>query len=341
MSQIKEPVPLKLLKNFSKKYKHIFDAIDTVRAKKGKEPGFDWNDACYIPIGTIMNLMYEKYSNEMVLNASVLAALAAWQKTKGIYRFDETLIEEMLDMDSSDMKIPTEVLLRLPQWCLYIETPFYKINGVQMDGFFVHIEHDVNKGDVELRFIRATNNHLYPLVMHIGDWTIEEGVQRAFAKAKENALTHTNMDVFQVLKDLGEVIDDEIKMTKQLVSLVLYLCSDSADYTRDKPIMPAPIKTKMGLHLPSAEKAKIWDVGVRTGSIIRLSRQQSGSGETYAETGRSVRPHVRKAHWHGYWTGPRAEDKKQDRKYSVKWIPPVFVKADTGELPAVIRKIKK
>lgn len=341
MSQEKEPLPVRLLKKYQKNHKQVFSIIDNVRLQKGKTDSFDWLDFCYIPIATTMIIMDQDYSNEFALEASVITCLAAWQKTKGIYRFDETLIEEMLDMDSSDMKIPTEVLLRLPQWCLYIETPFYKINGVQMDGFFVHIEHDVNKGDVELRFIRATNNHLYPLVMHIGDWTIEEGVQRAFAKAKENALTHTNMDVFQVLKDLGEVIDDEIKMTKQMVSLVLYLCSDSADYTRDKPIMPAPIKTKMGLQLPSAEKAKIWDVGVRTGSIIRLSRQQSGSGETYAETGRSVRPHVRKAHWHGYWTGPRAEDKKQDRKYSVKWIPPVFVKADTGELPAVIRKIKK
>ncbi len=343
MAQIKEPVPLKLLKNFQKKYKHIFDAIDTVRAKKGKEPGFDWNDACYIPIGTIMSLMYEKYSNEMVLNASVLAALTPWQKTKGIYRFDKDLYHEILGMDLSQMALPTEILLRLTEWCLYIETPSFKLNDVLMHGFFVHIEQDIATGSQELRFIRVLENlDTYPLAMHIGNWTIEEGVQRAFEKAKKNAFEYTNMDVFEVLKNLDENIASEIIITKKLLSLVLYLCSESAEYAREKPIRPAPVRTKLGYRIPVAEQHKQWEIGVRIGATIRMARQQQDSGyETYSETGRTVRPHIRKAHWHGYWSGSRAEDKKEERKFSVKWIPPVFVKPDVGDLPAVIKKVKK
>lgn len=339
MTQIKEPTPVKILKNYTKKYKREFAVIDVARQKKGKD--LDWDDHCFIPIGGCMAIMSMSYSNDSALDASVLACLAAWQKTKGIYRFDDDLASEILDMDLSDMTIPTDVLLRLPQWCLYIETPFYKINGVQMDGFFVHIEHDVNRGDLELRFIRVTNNHLYPMVVHIGEWTIEDGVRKAFEIAKKNAALHTDMNVFQMLGDIDEGMADEIRMAKQMISFVLYLCSESADYTRDRPIMPSPVKTKMGFKIPPAEQHKVWDVGVRVGSVMRLSRQQSGSGETYSETGRSVRPHVRRAHWHGYWTGSRAEDKKEERKYSVKWIPPVFVKADMGDLPVVIRKVKK
>lgn len=35
------------------------------------------------------------------------------------------------------------------------------------------------------------------------------------------------------------------------------------------------------------------------------------------------RPHVRRAHWHGFWSGPRKSEKQ--RTFSVQWLPPIAV----------------
>ncbi|MGC6378155.1 hypothetical protein ACNO7L_10190 [Bisgaard Taxon 45] len=52
------------------------------------------------------------------------------------------------------------------------------------------------------------------------------------------------------------------------------------------------------------------------------------------------RPHIRRAHWHGYWTGKR--DEPENRKFDLKWLPPFAVGLKDGaEIPAVVHKIKK
>ena len=50
------------------------------------------------------------------------------------------------------------------------------------------------------------------------------------------------------------------------------------------------------------------------------------------------RPHVRRAHWHGFWSGPRESDA---RKLSLKWLPPIQDNLDLGDdLPAVVRPVR-
>jgi hypothetical protein len=36
-----------------------------------------------------------------------------------------------------------------------------------------------------------------------------------------------------------------------------------------------------------------------------------------------VRSHIRRAHWHGYWTGPKKEPEK--RKFKLLWLHPILV----------------
>ena len=57
--------------------------------------------------------------------------------------------------------------------------------------------------------------------------------------------------------------------------------------------------------------------------------------ESKQETTYSVRPHIRKAHWHLYWTGPGKSIPK------TKWILPIFVKGGSADIPTVIRPVKK
>ncbi|MCR3693455.1 hypothetical protein M8449_26645, partial [Citrobacter freundii] len=40
-------------------------------------------------------------------------------------------------------------------------------------------------------------------------------------------------------------------------------------------------------------------------------------------TGRQVRVHLRRGHWHGFWSGKR--DEPEARKFSYHWLPPQII----------------
>lgn len=49
-------------------------------------------------------------------------------------------------------------------------------------------------------------------------------------------------------------------------------------------------------------------------------------------SGWTQRPHMRRAHWHHFWTGKKGEE----RKLILKWIAPSFINTELGEQPATI-----
>ena len=63
-----------------------------------------------------------------------------------------------------------------------------------------------------------------------------------------------------------------------------------------------------------ADRNRIVDVGRELGAMLR-------EGAAKIEPSR---PNLRRGHWHGFWTGPRKENRDQ-QKFFIKWLPPVFV----------------
>jgi len=57
---------------------------------------------------------------------------------------------------------------------------------------------------------------------------------------------------------------------------------------------------------------------------IRVYRRRE-QGEESQPTGATVRPHVRRAHFHHYWCGPNKE------RCEVRWVGPVFVNSKLEE----------
>lgn len=66
-----------------------------------------------------------------------------------------------------------------------------------------------------------------------------------------------------------------------------------------------------------------------------------GTGGAHA----GPRGHVRRAHWHGFRSGPRKRDDGSviptaQRRFDLRWLPPIPVNLpDVGELPATIRRV--
>ena len=130
------------------------------------------------------------------------------------------------------------------------------------------------------------------------------------------------------------------------MSLLLYLCSASGDISgHGVPSNPVPIKTRRGgFKLFPADGPKTWDVGVRMGAALRVAYELA---QTQVEAmGASPRGHVRRAHWHGFRSGPRlredgSEIPVEQRKFDLRWLPPIAVNLpDISELPSTIKRVK-
>ena len=121
-----------------------------------------------------------------------------------------------------------------------------------------------------------------------------------------------------------------------LLNMVLYLCSEEADFGGQRPKLPPPVRTKKGWRMFPPDKPRVWDVGERIGSALRdahLARQTGATGENTSSGRNAPRPHVRRAHWHTYRVGQgRAEQ-------VLKWLPPIPINIDKGHIIPTIHKI--
>lgn len=60
--------------------------------------------------------------NEMLLVVAAGLTWASWRMTQGIYRFDPALYPHLINTEGG-AEIPASMLMQLPEWCVYLETP--------------------------------------------------------------------------------------------------------------------------------------------------------------------------------------------------------------------------
>lgn len=227
----------------------------------------------------------------MTTDIARLAGLAAWRATQGIYRFEPDLYDALITTPID--RLPAEVLTLLPEWGIYIETP----DRGDVEGFFAHCDYDPRTRGPELRLLLASNDNLIPIAIPIIDGMLSDAIDIAVPGA-------------------GTYLAAQCA---PLISLVLYVCSVSADFGHYSTYRPVPVKTKRGPRLFPPDKPTIVKTGGEIGSILRASRY-SQREFTSGPTGRTVSPHVRRAHWHGYWLG-------KPPRFEIRWMPPVLVKS--------------
>jgi len=298
--------------------------VDEFRSDKGRGLP-DWPAWCFMPMagwyavvsqGNIDKLLPgRRLPPQLITDVGRLAAIGTWRYSQGVYRLDADLQAAIADTIIVG-DIPSEVLFRLPEWCVYIETPGRTWCGDTLHGFWCHLEFDVNAHRNELRLLLDTEKILIPVPVHIGPWTVTEAIDRmASEAAKQAGLANLHFDknpeqVQQLAADINP-----------LISMLLYLCSDEPDIDDARvpgssPSRPKPVKTKKGWRLFPAEKPRIWTVGGKIGAQLR-----SAQADLAEQTGRSVKAHLRRGHWHGFWKGPR----EGERKFFYRWMMPMII----------------
>lgn len=299
----------------------IWQHVQMLRDTRGKELPL-WPNWCFLPLTCWLSILSHQPDRRRVPNIEdvsampAIAALGTWRYTQGIYEFDPDLWAS-LTVSTVQGKLPADVLVRLPEWCLYITLP---AGG----GYFVHLEWDAKTGRAELRFLLeapALHPVPLPLTMHIGPWTVTEAFDRTFSEARRIAASRQ--------AHFPEVRVDHIEqgtaLLHKLLPAVLYLCSEAPELAGDvpdaRPGNPQRTKTKQGPKLFAPPQPRLWRVGQQIGELLR---RQSSSPEFYGR-----RAHLRRAHWHGYWTGPR----DGERKFQYHWMPPTMVRASRPDEP--------
>lgn len=290
------------------------------REEREAERLTDWPDFCYCPMfiwaAIVKNQLKNQPQQLHYIGMARLASLGAWRYTQSIYRVNEALYECLIETTPKG-NLPVNVLLHMPEWCVYIETKGLQHDGVELNGFFAHLDWNPETQSPALEILLDKANGLFGLWFKLGNWTIKEAIEKAVKESSEVATA--NSEAYAKLFDK----DFAIKQAEQLyplISLLLYVCSDGVEYSgSDRPTNPSPTRTRrQGWKLFPASKPRVWNLGDEIGKTL-----EAGAVRQQGERG-SPRPHIRRAHWHTFYAGKRDAE---DRETRIKWIPPLMVAA--------------
>lgn len=301
--------------------------------------GDAWPGWCYFPMAATYAILTQgadaSRAKDMLSNPeelSILTAAISWSPFKSVYRFDATVANELCTQ-ALDGQIPVQALLHMPEPCVFIEAAVNFVDR-HYDGFFAWLENDTGEGTatgMELRLLyvdRQQNAASFPVILR---GTIDDSVQ---------ALTQSaaNRSAFAPTINPAAIADAIRADVAAAINLVLYLCSEEPDINGEHTWRSRPRDATKPL-----KAAVKWDVGLRVGNAIRRYKNEQAQKEVEEEKIRkresraAPRPHIRRAHWHHFWRGP----KDGQRELILHWLPPVPVKTEwEQEQPVVIRPTK-
>ena len=308
----------------------------------------DWHRAVLLPIGLAQHLVLqdarlrarinqqqltpEDFERLLQLNlmACDLAAMLPWDLTKGAYLFDPDLFDSLITAPLE--RLPVALLTRLPEYAPLLLFPRPWQGAVAA---WVHLDVDNRFGDAHLEFralLLGESGRRLPLLLDLKKDTLGACIQAT----QEETLRSQQVAGVEAVSFPQEVFP----IVRGLLNLALYLASEEPDLSqrpRPLPRLEARRRDTVPRVYPEASPQRI-EVGWRLGAALREARQAQS---TASGVGRSPQPHIRRGHWHLYWTGEGSRKDPFRAVPKVRWLEPTLVGAKRleGELLAVVRKV--
>ena len=123
------------------------------------------------------------------------------------------------------------------------------------------------------------------------------------------------------------------------MQVVLYILAQNAEIAPDEEQVTV---TKRGKTIKDKySEIRKWDVGERIGAAIRQQKMKVSEDDSENTTHNSPRPHMRRGHWHHFWTGPKNEP--ENRLLVLRWLSPMVIAADLEieDAPVVFHKVEQ
>ena len=284
--------PSELVSLMAFRYRGCFSRLDGMRGKQK-----------YPTTHQAERLLVESYCAEFssaALSAPALCAGAIWNLYKRSFVFHEVLAGFLMQTAENlepDIVLPTEGLTHLPVPCVYVQAPGIIAEGI--DGFYAWSE-DGEIPVLRLLFVFDGLDLMLPSYLYIKEAQLSDCLPDAKALTEsliwaayhgcDRALSLLSGEP-NVPGKLGGLFQN---LTLRAVQLLLYLVSMDADIEDNSP--------------PQGDTKHTVSVGEKIGERLKAVASQK-------------RSHIRQGHWHKYWVGPKAGERRQ----VAKWIEPVIV----------------
>ena len=307
---------------------------------KGAESAFtcDHRHPHYEPSGISVRGMYL----EEIMS---LSTMYLWRKSKGVYRFSPELYKE-LTKQAIDNDLHMDSFFQMPEWAVYIETPGMMFYEYELEGFIAHVDYAMNPSkpndnhiDLQLAlFIKGVDQPCM-MALPFGEGTVMDAVERMTEIDKQSLRDKAALYQGATVTFKERTLEESLRVYVPMLNLLMYLCSEEPDMERQNQPAGYNYKKEKG---STPKEPRIWDVGARISHVIRKYREEEAKEARESGNGGSgvaKRPHIRSAHWHTYWIGPRKEV-FPNRRTIAKWLPLIPVGVNwQDELPVNIKVV--
>ncbi|MEW6348159.1 MAG: hypothetical protein AB1646_03800 [Thermodesulfobacteriota bacterium] len=321
----------------NKTFPTLWRDIDACRSKNAKS----WPKWCFIRRDELDDIMKSyvttpppnddvRFRNQ--LRAQHAAVLAPWRVSKNVYRFDPDIYSALIQT-SLRGSIPVELLFRLPEWAVYIETPGLDTYFGPSEGFVASLNYSPRThGQVRLTLLSLEGDNFFLEWLPLKDGiTIDQAMAYTLERRRADM---ARMHLSRPRREFN--LEEVTSHVSKLLNLLLYICQvnseywdvRSADGSNRIPGNPVPTKTKKGLRHFPPDKPTVWECGMRQGSELR--RAMSQQAEWKGGTHRSPIPHTRVAHWQTYMIGKGSRKDPTKGERVLKWIHTILVSAREG-----------
>ncbi len=250
-----------------------------------------------------------------------LAWVCKWVGCRQVYRIDPVTAEELCAQPMPG-ELPCEALRRLPYPIIYVDHRIACVSGgaiVGFDGFLAQVVDNGAGQSLILALIGTSDRRLRVEVSLDEGRTLQDAVNALELSSGSSGVKMGSIRLYE-------------QAVAAMLNLLLFIISSD-----DVEVAYAPPSGKRGQKVGKRscpDHVKV--AGARIGRAIGEARRAYPANHAHS-TGRTVAPHMRRAHWQHFWVGPRKsrEDGKHGDELVVRWIPPIAVNGGEDEVETV------
>jgi hypothetical protein len=264
-----------LLERYDKRYILLWLLLDYAREQRGHTIP-PWPAPVFAPLAVVAQttekLLEEtgeleqplKNNPQLIADIPILAALAGWREVQWIFRFEKTLYTELTQAASLG-EMPFRLLLQVPQWSIYVETPGLHIGDTPLRGFYAHLDwHPMAQLD-EVRLLLDTDAALVSIPLR--DYgSLEQAMAAEDERIKQGAISYRELpEITALCRQITAAT------LRPVVNLLLFLCVAYAAAERPSRAPGADSEPPMQRVTPAAEP-RIWQVTKHCIEVWRADR---------------------------------------------------------------------
>lgn len=292
-------------------------------------------------------------ARELTIFAQDLACVRLWRRHKTIYTIDSDLAVELPDTapehllpGSGDLlkQLPHPNPLLILPWPIVIptaegpESVRYEavyLYGIPASRSYFGLTNDAETAQLGMMFMGRTLDETGREVRVGG--TTDHTISRVSLPIEVMSMEDIITDVHRRLSPniMDRVMPSVDTMVPQLlrpvIPMIIYLCAANAE-RRTAP----SVATRRQGQKRKGKAARVVEHGYHLGPQLAAARRLAEVSAPSSPTGRRMRPHVRRAHWHTYRTGKGRVDTV------VHWLPPTPINAHgDADKPTVVQVTKE